>query len=196
MFHPLMRVWIEINFKIFEFCTWHVSPSYEGVDWNHIERYKIGQQESFTLLWGCGLKCELYRIHNKGLVFHPLMRVWIEIYQAMKILFLIMFHPLMRVWIEIYRYIVYVNPSKFHPLMRVWIEIEFRKVLWTFKCEFHPLMRVWIEMRYKKTPKSSELFHPLMRVWIEINLAESWKNCAAFHPLMRVWIEMRTLSHT
>ena len=124
MFHPLMRVWIEmVN------CLCHAL-----------------KRGGFTLLWGCGLKCELYRIHNKGLVFHPLMRVWIEIYQAMKILFLIMFHPLMRVWIEIYRYIVYVNPSKFHPLMRVWIEIEFRKVLWTFKCEFHPLMRVWIEI--------------------------------------------------
>ena len=34
-------------------------------------------------------------------MFHPLMRVWIEIFLAFFGFYVIKFHPLMRVWIEI-----------------------------------------------------------------------------------------------
>ena len=32
----------------------------------------------FTLLWGCGLKSDVVKNNLQGIVFHPLMRVWIE----------------------------------------------------------------------------------------------------------------------
>ena len=35
-----------------------------------------------------------------------------------------MFHPLMRVWIEIKMALQYGIITKFHPLMRVWIEMS------------------------------------------------------------------------
>ena len=34
-----------------------------------------------------------------------------------------LFHPLMRVWIEIIKKVSVVYSTRFHPLMRVWIEI-------------------------------------------------------------------------
>ena len=57
MFHPLMRVWIEIALIFIGIQEVEVSPSYEGVDWN-------------------GYTVYLFLI---GEEFHPLMRVWIEI---------------------------------------------------------------------------------------------------------------------
>ena len=49
-------------------------------------------------------------------MFHPLMRVWIEIASNLKSYAFDMFHPLMRVWIEIINYLyeagyLHVSPS-------------------------------------------------------------------------------------
>ena len=52
------------------------------------------------------------------------MRVWIEIHTHPNIYNYCMFHPLMRVWIEICFFGIYsTQRTWFHPLMRVWIEI-------------------------------------------------------------------------
>ena len=56
-------------------------------------------------------------------MFHPLMRVWIEISSKFNFLWISLFHPLMRVWIEIRNGKANLVSVRFHPLMRVWIEI-------------------------------------------------------------------------
>ena len=57
------------------------------------------------------------------LMFHPLMRVWIEIKKTGNTNPVLLFHPLMRVWIEMGRQRPWKAKKQFHPLMRVWIEI-------------------------------------------------------------------------
>ena len=80
---------------------------------------------SFTLLWGCGLKCPALHVLKACTAFHPLMRVWIEIDRPNRQqTFCYKFHPLMRVWIEIKGNPTTAAASEFHPLMRVWIEIS------------------------------------------------------------------------
>ena len=56
LFHPLMRVWIEICLYAFKLPLKIVSPSYEGVDWNILSPMLLLLLSCFTLLWGCGLK--------------------------------------------------------------------------------------------------------------------------------------------
>ena len=79
LFHPLMRVWIEISLPRILKSVWLVSPSYEGVDWNPVNTKMYKLMTSFTLLWGCGLKCCPTMHQGYWVQFHPLMRVWIEI---------------------------------------------------------------------------------------------------------------------
>ena len=79
LFHPLMRVWIEIKSLSNISNLLKVSPSYEGVDWNINNSVAYDTVNSFTLLWGCGLKFNVISGQLNGVVFHPLMRVWIEI---------------------------------------------------------------------------------------------------------------------
>ena len=148
-----------------------------------------------------------------------------------------MFHPLMRVWIEILRFCVVSGDAEpFHPLMRVWIEILFLMwvhvstlcftLLWGcgLKCIihlkrlnaylFHPLMRVWIEMcSVFESFKENYCFTLLwgcglkfaliwdISIWVivspsyegvdwnSITAIFSWSSLT-FHPLMRVWIEI------
>ena len=101
-FHPLMRVWIEIKITNEVVKVKCVSPSYEGVDWNVGTCWIPSWDDSFTLLWGCGLKYDdIFKYSSDSNLFHPLMRVWIEILPTVAKLLDIAFHPLMRVWIEI-----------------------------------------------------------------------------------------------
>ena len=97
------------------------------------------------------------------------MRVWIEISIRHIVPSLPLFHPLMRVWIEIYSF-----PPKIPPTLCVspsyeGVDWNYNSTGWRRLSRFHPLMRVWIEIWVRDYVSFElRLFHPLMRVWIEI----------------------------
>ena len=100
-FHPLMRVWIEIEWDYRYPYDGFVSPSYEGVDWNstgysttYLDRL------SFTLLWGCGLKLLTRPLKNMFFSFTLLWGCGLKYLESNTNERIIAFHPLMRVWIE------------------------------------------------------------------------------------------------
>ena len=124
MFHPLMRVWIEIAICEFAKYTVKVSPSYEGVDWNYWLVYcdlrvyvspsyegvdwNIGHGSiSFDYVvspsyegvdWNLGSTIQYSRTPNVSPSYEGV--DWNIALNTVKIIAL-KFHPLMRVWIEI-----------------------------------------------------------------------------------------------
>ena len=102
--------------------------------WIEICNHNNGKRNcySFTLLWGCGLKFDVYMMFKALSPFHPLMRVWIEITLLIIYKISMRFHPLMRVWIEIGTIAFWLSAITFHPLMRVWIEITIDDLMKSF----------------------------------------------------------------
>ena len=160
LFHPLMRVWIEITFLMFNVLDEHVSPSYEGVDWNFRKGFLPFVGVSFTLLWGCGLKSSSAGFSASVSGFTLLWGCGLKSKNLTFISNDVLFHPLMRVWIEIHlQWPIYhdrpVSPS-------------YEGVDWNYFCcnknmilsLFHPLMRVWIEISWELSIKTKILVSP------------------------------------
>ena len=130
------------------------------------------QLKCFTLLWGCGLKLECHPMQLIGDLFHPLMRVWIEIQGwDRRPPFLPCFTLL---WGCGLKFVL-----TFKALYHLVVSPSYEGVDWNKPWDrvshgyrFHPLMRVWIEIIKSLPTLSIVSFHPLMRVWIEIILID------------------------
>ena len=78
-FHPLMRVWIEIACFLVPLVTSKCFTLLWGCGLKYKDGFRKLLDKCFTLLWGCGLKYLLPVVGSRNYLFHPLMRVWIEI---------------------------------------------------------------------------------------------------------------------